>query len=143
MKMENFAFWGDIFRAKDTPSEKLASTSPIEVFATAAAQPHVLQGKMKEKQLTHGETVMATLSPVRLESVYNKMAVYFCPMQTLDIKETIAAGDGGEIPAEVVIEGLSVPADYEPGLYSLRNVKLSSNGSIQVKTTAETTWEKV
>src|SRR5882672_7762256 len=100
MKMENFAFWGNLFavRAKDTPSERLASTSPTEVFATAAAQPHVLQGKMREKQLTHGETVLASLSPVRLEAAYNKMAVYFCPMQTLDIYETIMPGDGGDIP---------------------------------------------
>ena len=145
MKTENFAFWSSLFsaRAKDTPSEKLASTSPLEVFATSAAQPHVLQGKMREKQLTHGETVMATLSPVRLEPAYNKMAVYFCPMQTLDIYETIAPGDGGEIPAEVMIDGLTVPPGYESGLYSLKNVRLTSNGTIQVKTTAETTWEKV
>ena len=79
MKMENFAFWGNLFveRAKDTPRETVAFTSPTEVFVTSAAQPHVLQGKMKEKQLTHGETVMATLSPVRLEATYNKMALYF------------------------------------------------------------------
>ena len=144
MKTEDFAFWSFFSpRTKDSPSERLASASPTEVFATAAAQPHVLQGKMREKQLTHGETVMATLSPVRLEAAYNKMTLYFCPMQTLDIYETIVAGDGGDIPAEVMIDGLTVPPGYEPGLYSLKNVKLSSNGTIQVTTTAETTWEKV
>ncbi len=145
MKTENFAFWGNLFsqRAKDTPSERIASTSPTEVFATSAAQPHVLQGKMREKQLTHGQTVMANLSPVRLEAAYNKMALYFCPMQTLDIYETIEPGDGGDIPAEVIIDGLTVPPGHEPGLYSLKNVRLTSNGTIQVKTTTETTWERV
>jgi len=144
MKTEDF-FWGGLFsaKAKGTPSEKLVSGAPIEVFATSAAQPHVLQGKMREKQMTHGQTVKATLSPVRLEAAYNKMAMYFCPMKTLDICETMTEGDGGEIPAEVMIEGLSVPSGHEPGLYTLKNVRLTSNGSIQVKTTKETTWEKV
>jgi hypothetical protein len=114
-----------------------------EVYATAAAQPYVLQGKMKEKQLTHGETVRATLSPVRLEAALGGMALYFCPLRTLEISETITPGDGGDIPSEVVVEGLTIPGEYEPGLYSLKNVRLTSNGSIQVKTTAETTWETV
>ena len=142
MKREDFIFWGSLLsaRGKTANVESVAPTS-MEVFATAAAQPHVLRGKMREKQLTHGETVMATLSPVRLEAVYNKMALYFCPMEKLEIGETITPGDGGDIPAEVVIEGLTVPPDHKPGLYSLKNVRLTSNGTIQVKTTAETVWE--
>ena len=145
MKSENFLFFSSLFGSKGGSVKPEASTvsAPKEVFATAAAQSHVLQGKMKEKQLTHGETVMASLSPVRLEAAYGKMALYFCPMQTLDVSETITPGDGGEIPNEVVIEGLTVPPDHEPGVYSLKNVRLTSNGAIQVKTTAETTWEAV
>lgn len=145
MKSGNFLFFSGLFGSKGGSIKPEASspTAAKEVFATAAAQSHVLQGKMKEKQLTHGETVMASLSPVRLESAYGKMALYFCPMQTLDISDTITPGDGGEIPGEVVIEGLTIPSDYEPGVYSLKNVKLTSNGAIQVKTTAETTWEAV
>jgi hypothetical protein len=98
---------------------------------------------MREKQMTHGETVMANLSPVRLEAAYGRMALYFCPMKTLDVNEAITPGDEGEIPGEVVIENLTIPSGYEPGLYSLKNVKLTSNGAIQVKATAETTWEAV
>jgi hypothetical protein len=112
-----------------------------EVFTTSAAQPHVLQEKMKEKKLTHGETVTATISPVRLETVWGKMALYFCPMQTIDIAETITPGDGGDIPLDVVVEGLTVPRGHKSGLYTMKNVKLSSNGTIQVIATAETTFE--
>jgi hypothetical protein len=39
------------------------------------------------------------------------------------------------------VEGLMSPAGCEPGLYTLKNVRLTSNGSIQIKTTKETTWE--
>jgi len=115
--------------------------SPAEVYTSVLSQPHVLQGKMKEKKLTHGETVLATLSPVRLEPALGKMALYFCPMRQLDITETLAQGDGGEIPGEVVVEGLMSPVGCEPGLYTLKNVRLTSNGTIQVKTTSKTSWE--
>lgn len=142
MKSENFVLFGSLFGTKSKTIQHETSTS-TEVFVTAAAQPHVLQGKMREKQMTHGETVMATLSPVRLESAYGRMAMYFCPMQTLDVNAMITPGDGEEVPNEVVVEGLTIPPDYKPGLYSLKNVKLTSNGSIQVKATAETTWETV
>jgi hypothetical protein len=143
MKLERFKFFAGFFGTKTDVSAPavVALASPTEVYTSALAQPHVLQGKMKEKKLTHGETVMATLSPVRLEGAYGKMALYFCPMRQLDITETIAEGDGGEIPGDVVVEGLMSPAGCEPGLYTLKNVRLTSNGSIQIKTTEATTWE--
>jgi len=112
-----------------------------EVFATASAQPHVLREKMKEKQLTHGETITASMSSVRLEAAYGKMVLYFCPLQTLEVLGTITPGDGGDIPDDVVLEKLTVPSEHKPGLYTLKNVQLSSNGSIQVIANAETTWE--
>jgi hypothetical protein len=112
-----------------------------EVFTTSSAQPHVLREKMKEKKLTHGETVTATISPVRLEATFGKMALYFCPMQTLDVVETITTGDGGDIPFNVKVEGLTLPPGNNSGLYTLKNVKLTSNGTMQVVATAETAWE--
>jgi len=42
--------------------------------------------------------VRATLSPVRLEAAYGKKWPLLFPMRELDITETIAGGDGGEIP---------------------------------------------
>jgi hypothetical protein len=105
--------------------------SSMDVITTAAAQPHVLREKMKEKKLTHGETVTASVSPVRLEIAREKVAMYFCPMKTLDI------------PVQVNVEGLKVPSDIQPGLYSLKNIQLSSNGVMQVTATNKTTWEKI
>jgi len=144
MKLERFKFFAGFFEKKQTnvaAPAVVAVASPAEVYTSVLSQPHVLQGKMKEKKLTHGETVVATLSPVRLEAALGKMALYFCPMRKLDITETMTAGDGGEIPGEVVVEGLMSPAGCEPGLYTLKNVKLTSNGAIQVKTTEATSWE--
>ena len=114
-----------------------------EVFTTSSSQPDVLRERMKEKQLTHGETITANISPVRLEAAWGKMALYFCPMQTLDVGQTITPGDGGDIPSSVIVEGLRLPPGYKSGLYTIKNVNLSSNGTIQVMATPETVWEKV
>jgi len=138
MKRLGHQFFANLFGSKAS-IEKMETSK--EVFTTYAGQPHVLQEKMQEKKLTHGETVTATISPVRLETAWGKMALYFCPMQTLDIAETIAPGDGGDIPSSVVVEGLTVPPGHKSGLYTMKNVKLSSNGAIQVIATAETIFE--
>lgn len=140
MDREKFHLFANFFSTKGGVGKTEAFTS-TEVFTTSSAQPHVLREKMEEKKLTHGETVTASISPVRLEAVYGKMALYFCPMQTLEVLETITPGDGGEIPANVVVEGLTVPSGHKAGLYTLRNVQLSSNGSIQVIANTKTTWE--
>jgi hypothetical protein len=140
MERQGLHMFANLFSSKGSAEKEETSK---EVFTTSSAQPHVLREKMKERELTHGETVKATISPVRLESAAGKMALYFCPMQTLDIAETIAPGDGGEIPAGVEVEGLILPAGFKSGLYTIKNVTLSSNGAIQVKATAETTWESV
>ena len=95
MKRLGHHIFANLFSSKGS-IEKVETSK--EVFTTWAAQPHVLQEKMKEKKLSHGETVTATISPVRLETAWGKMALYFCPMQTLDIAETITPGDGGDIP---------------------------------------------
>src|SRR5688572_27421670 len=138
MKRLGHHFFANLFSSKGS-IEKLETSK--EVFTTSSAQPHVLQEKMKEKKLSHGETVTATISPVRLESTWGRMALYFCPMQNLDVAKTITPGDGGDIPESVVVEGLTVPHEYKSGLYTMKNVKLSSNGTIQVIATAETTFE--
>ena len=143
MKIEAFKFFAGLFGTKRDVVQAAASVGPADVIANPSAQPYVLQGKMKEKQLTHGETVMATMSPVRLEAAAGKLALYFCPMRELDITETLALGDGGEIRGEVVVEGLTLPAGSQSGLYTLKNVILTSNGAIQIRKTADTTWEPV
>jgi len=138
MRRLGHQIFANLFSSKG--SIEKAETSR-EVFTTSSAQPHVLREKMKEKKLTHGETVKATISPVRLEATFGKMALYFCPMQTLDICETITTGDGGDIPFNVAVKGLTLPEGQKSGLYTLKNVTLTSNGTMQVIATAETTWE--
>jgi hypothetical protein len=114
-----------------------------DVVVTSLSQPNVLREKMREKKLTHGEVVTVNISPVRLEGAWRNKTLYFCPMKNLDIIATIKSGDGQDIPAEVMVEGLKVPKDLKPGLYALKNVRLTSNGTMQVLSTTETTWELV
>ena len=139
MEAEGVHLFANLFGSRKGSIEKQESST--EVLTTSSAQPHVLREKMKEKKLTHGETVTASISPVRLESALGRMYLYFCPLQTIDVLETITPGDGGDIPANVVLEGLTVPPGQKPGLYTLKNVKLSSNGAVQVIANPETIWE--
>jgi hypothetical protein len=118
--------------------EKLSS-----VTVTSFSQPHVLQTRMKEEQLSHGGTVKANLSPVRVDMDHGAVVLYFCPMQSLQVLQVIAEGDGGNIPAEVKLAGLNIPAHSRSGIYDLKNVEVTSNGSIQVKETRDTRWEYI
>jgi hypothetical protein len=138
MKQEQKSFFANLFGSKGRSAEK---TQPIQVTVTAYSQPHVLQQRMRDEKLTHGEVVTANLSPVRLENSLGRMVLYFCPLRTIEVLSTTADGDGGEIPNEAIVEGLKVSKNFTPGLYTLKNVQLSSNGSIQVVATKETTWE--
>ena len=140
MKIEYTPLFGNIFGGKSPSAE---SERSIPVVVTTHSQPHVLQQKMKDERLSHGETVTVNISPVRLESSHGRMVMYFCPMKSLEILETISDGDGGSIPMEADVEGLSVPDNFKSGIYMLKNVTLSSNGTIQVKATSKTEWENV
>lgn len=137
MKKESTSFFANVFGAKGKTAKETS------VIITSYSQPHVLRQKMEEEQMTHGETVTAHLSPVRLERSFTKAILYFCPMKKIEVQKTIAAGDGGRLPSEATIEGLSIPKDYKAGLYRICNVEITSNGTMQVKATSRTTWEKI
>ncbi len=140
MKKQYSNFFANLFGAKGRSTEPEKTK---QVIVRSDSQPHVLQQKMKEGRLTHGETVTVNITPVRLENAYGKMILYFCPMKTMEILETSIEGDGGEIPGRAIVEGLSVSSQHKAGFYSLKNVKLTSNGTIQVISTQNTTWESV
>lgn len=127
----------------NTGASKPVDNKPTPVVITSYSQPHVLQQRMKEEKLTHGDRVTANLSPVRLESNFGKMIMYFCPMQGIEVTNHIEKGDGLSIPPEAIIEGIVVPANFKPGLYILKNVELYSNGTMQVLATANTAFEAV
>jgi hypothetical protein len=126
-------------RSADTPM----GTRSTPVGITAYSQSNVLQQRMREEKMTHGQTVKAHLSPVRLEMSYGRMIMYFCPMKSIEILETLSDGDGGSVPSEAKVADLSVPNNLRPGLYTLKNVTLTSNGTMQVNATSKTSWEPV
>ena len=126
-------------RSADTPM----GTRSTPVGITAYSQSNVLQQRMREEKMTHGQTVRANLSPVRLEMSYGRMIMYFCPMKSIEVLETLDAGDGGSLPMEAKVADLSIPNCFRPGLYMLKNVTLTSNGTMQVHATSKTTWEPV
>ena len=132
------SFFRSLFGAKDHSSGARESK---QVIITSSSQPEVLQKRMREEKLSHGETVTANLSPVRLEKSRGKMVLYFCPMKSIEVLETVAAGDGGSIPDQAKVEGLTIPDNLKEGFYKLKNVTLTSNGTMQVKATDKTTWE--
>ncbi len=141
MKKENTSLFSNLFGAKKSPAPDPGKST--QVVISSYSQPHVLQQKMKEERLTHGETVTVNISPVRLESDQGRMTMYFCPMKNIEVLATISNGDGGSLPAQAQVEGLTVPEDLKPGLYKLKNVTLTSNGTMQVKATSKTVWESV
>jgi hypothetical protein len=141
MKKENTSLFSNLFGAKKSPAPDPGKST--QVVISSYSQPHVLQQKMKEERLTHGETVTVNISPVRLESDQGRMTMYFCPMKSIEVLATITNGDGGSLPAQAQVDGLTVPEDFKPGLYKLRNVTLTSNGTMTVKATSKTVWESV
>ncbi|MFZ6014302.1 MAG: hypothetical protein ACOYXT_28435 [Bacteroidota bacterium] len=134
---ESFQFFSNLFGKEGGGGAQ----EEKEVTITSYSQPNVLREKMKEKQLSHGETVVVNMSPVRLEAMTESMILYFCPLQTLDVLGSVTPGDGADIPTAVTLEGVKVPFDLKAGMYTLKNVKLTSNGTMQVIATAETSWE--
>lgn len=121
----------------------MQSDASRQVILTGYSQSHVLQQRMKEAKLTHGETVTANLSPVRIDHRFGSTIMYFCPMNTIDVVEQLTPGDGLSIPAEAKLENITIPADLKPGLYELKNVKLFSNGTMQVIATENTEFKLV
>ena len=140
MKREFNPMFGGLFGAKRDPQPEAGKSTQVSI--SSFSQPNVLQRRMKEEKMTHGETVTANISPVRLESYPGKMVMYFCPMKSIEVLETVCKGDGGDIPAQAKVEGLVIPDTFKPGFYKLKNVTLTSNGTMQVTATSETTWEK-
>ena len=141
MKMQH-GFFSFMF-GKGSGNEPPKQKKPRRVSVGAYSQSNVLQERMKEQKLTHGETVTANLSPVRLEMDFGHMTMYFCPMKAVEITLSLNPGDGGRIPDEAKVDGLTVPPNFRNGFYTLKNVTLTSNGVIQVQATSATEWERL
>lgn len=123
--------------------KKIHKTKPVVLWQYS--QSHVLQQRMNETKLTHGETIKGNVGPVRLISHVDKMVMYFCPLQYIQVVERISSGDGGSIPGEAILKEFDscIPASTKPGLYILKNVILFSNGTIQVIADKDTKLEAI
>lgn len=139
MKKQNASLFSKLFGFKQKKEESL------DVILTQYSQPHVLQQRMKEANLTHGQTVRADIDNVRIEQNWEKAVLYFCPVEKIKVNECISEGDGGSIPADATLVGFEkiLPKDIKPGLYDLKNAKLFSNGTMQVIADADTKFELV
>lgn len=94
------------------------------------SQFNVLEARMKEQGLTHGETVRADVSNVRIGSnpfgdSGERDTLFFCDMGSIDIRKIVKAGDGGELPEKAFVKGLIVESE---GYYDLQDVVIRSNG---------------
>jgi len=134
MKKENKSYFGNLFGAKG----RAPAPQDTPVILTNSSQPHVLRQRMREEEMTHGETVAAHISPVRLETnFYGEAVLYFCPLKKIEV------GDGGSLPPDATVEGMAIPGNLKSGFYKLCHVELTSNGTMQVKATSNTRWEKI
>jgi hypothetical protein len=138
MKKTTTSLFSNLFGFKKEPTT-------IPIVLNQYSQPHVLQQRMKEAKLTHGETVKGDIGPVRLESHFSKMNLYFCAAQEVTINERITPGDGGAIPSDAILKGFDelVPKTKKPGLYMLKNATFFSNGTMQVIADKDTVFEAI
>lgn len=138
MKKSNTSLFSELLGIK--PKHK---TIPIAI--NQYSQPHVLQQRMKEAKLTHGETIKGDIGPVRLEGYSQRMVLYFCAAQEVTINEKITPGDGGSIPSDLILKGFNdiITTQTKPGLYMLKNATLFSNGTMQVIAGEDTVFEAI
>src|SRR5918999_5889142 len=110
----------------------------MEARVTSYSQGYRLRERMEEAKVRHGQGIRAGLPGVRVTAMernwFTRRArdtgeVFFCNMGPITVRETSAPGDGGALPKNVVLQGLSVPAD---GTYDLLDVLVQSNGDLRV-----------
>jgi hypothetical protein len=131
--------------------KEIPSVVPMQgedAFTSCHSQPHMLRSHMGGHHMTHAETVTATLERVRVEPDIKMNGervahVYFCPLQAVKITKRLKKGDGKAIPADVTLKGIAMPKNFGAGYYNLKNIVLTSNGTIQICATADTEWELV
>lgn len=114
----------------------------VSVGVIPESQDHVLRWKMKEAGFTHDQKALVDLTSIRIENVMDKPTIFFCPQDTVEVKEHLHSGDGGDIPYGVKVNNLEVPKNTALGIYHLRNVILHSNGVMSITGTPETKWER-
>ena len=110
----------------------------MEARVTSYSQGYRLRERMEEAEVRHGQEIRADLPGIRVTAMgrhwftgraLDKGEVFFCNMGPITVKATSVPGDGGALPKNVVLQGLSVPAD---GTYDLIDALVQSNGDLRV-----------
>ena len=106
----------------------------MKAHLTMYSQPEQLEKAMILEGMRHGDEALATIPNVRVEPApgdFNREGrLFFCEIGPLQGVTKLGTGNGKMLPKEVELVGdFHVPAS---GHYNLHNVKLSSNGKLQV-----------
>ena len=101
-------------------SPEVASVSQTERLRTA----------MAASRITHGQEVRADIERIEVSSKsYARPLVYFCGVAGVNVRQTVTAGDGKPLPADVEVVGLKVDGE---GFYDIHNALIRSNGRTEV-----------
>lgn len=122
---------------------QIGKRKSIPIQIDSSSQPYVLRRRMEEAHMTHDQTVIADIPNVQVRNEKGVPSLYFCTAGRLLIQEKITPGDGHPIPNDIALENISIDEGFKTGYYDLKNIKLYSNGSMQVIATAKTKFERV
>lgn len=96
----------------------------------SVSQTERLRSAMAASRITHGQEVRADIERVEVSSKsYARPLVYFCGVAGVTVRQTVTAGDGKPLPADVEVTGLKVDGE---GFYDIHNALIRSNGRIEV-----------
>ena len=110
----------------------------MQARVTAASQTYRLRERMEKAEVEHGQEIRADLPGVRIMSMARDWLtlrphatgeVFFCTMGSVRVRKESIPGDGRTLPANVILDGLDVPA---AGTYDLLNVLVRSNGDLRL-----------
>ena len=110
----------------------------MEARVTAHSQAYRLRERMAQAEVQHGQEIRADVPGIRVLAMARewftarhrgKGQVFFCTMGPIRVREVTVPGDGGPLPADVVVEGLEVASG---GSYDLLNVLVQSNGDLRL-----------
>lgn len=110
---------------------------------TSGSQPGVLRQRLEEAGVRHGETVVANLRGVRVETVMTgplgnrrQAQLFFCAMAPVEIVSREGGGDEQPLPYGVALEeGFAVP--NEAGFVDMLGVRIHPNGMINLASAQE------
>jgi len=93
---------------------------------------------MAQAEVQHGQEIRADLPGIGVTAMardwftarhQGKGEVFFCTMGPIRLRKVTIPGDGGPLPADVIVEGLEVA---NGGTYDLLNVLVRSNGDLRL-----------